>query len=151
MFKTAMKYLLALAAVAVAAFGVAACGGDEEGSATAAVQEASADKAQAAAEEAQAQVAELAKQLEEQEEQANSEPPPPAPETASEPEPAEAPDVVGLTLPAAESALKDAGFKADVSNTDTMFGIVVPQNYTVCKQQEPRGNLVPVLAQKYGC
>jgi hypothetical protein len=38
MFKTTkMKYLLGLAAVAVAAFGTAACGAAEEGSATAAV------------------------------------------------------------------------------------------------------------------
>ena len=59
--------------------------------------------------------------------------------------------MVGLTLPAAKSALSGAGFTANVSNTDTLFGIVVPRNYTVCKQQEPRGNVVPILAQKYGC
>jgi hypothetical protein len=47
--------------------------------------------------------------------------------------------------------LKDAGFKADVSNTDTTFGILVPSNYTVCKQDDPNGTLVPILAQKYGC
>jgi hypothetical protein len=44
MFKTTkMKYLLPVAAVAVAAFGTEACGADGEGSATAAVQEAPAD------------------------------------------------------------------------------------------------------------
>ena len=59
--------------------------------------------------------------------------------------------MVGLTLPKAESALKTAGFKPDVSNDDTLFGIVVKANYTVCKQSSPRGNIVPILAQKYGC
>ena len=76
MFKAAkMKYLLAVAAVPVAAFGAAACGAEEEASVRAAVQ-ASADEAQAAAEAAQEQVAELEKELEAQKEQANSEPPP---------------------------------------------------------------------------
>lgn len=61
------------------------------------------------------------------------------------------PDVVGLTLPTAEKQLKEAGFKPDVSNTDTTFGIIVKSNYTVCKQDDPVGNVVPILAQKYGC
>jgi ABC-type glycerol-3-phosphate transport system substrate-binding protein len=63
----------------------------------------------------------------------------------------EPPDVVGLTLPEAKNQLKEAGFKADVSNTDTAFGIIVEANYTVCEQDEPRGDVVPILAQKYGC
>lgn len=72
---------------------------------------------------------------------------------AAEPveEPAGAPDVTGLTLTAAKAALRDAGFRADPTNTDTMFGIVNPDNYTVCTQDAPRGNIVPMLAQKYGC
>lgn len=61
------------------------------------------------------------------------------------------PDVVGLTLPEAKRELSAAGFRADVSNTDTLLGIVVPRNYTVCKEQAPRGEVVPILAQKYGC
>lgn len=69
----------------------------------------------------------------------------------SEPEPSSPPDVVGLTLPAAQSMLRSAGYKTDATNTDTMFGIMDPSNYTICKQDSPRGNLVPVLAQKYGC
>jgi hypothetical protein len=61
------------------------------------------------------------------------------------------PDVVDLTLPTAQKMLKDAGYKADVSNTDTALGIIVPENYTVCEQDDPVGNIVPILAQKYGC
>jgi len=162
MFKRSkMKYWLAVAAIPVAAFGVAACGDADEDSAQPAVEVAAAEEAQAVAEEAQEQVAELEQELEEQTEQANSEPSQPEPETAPEPEEepetapepeeAEAPDVVGLTLPKAESVLKSAGFKPDASNNDTLFGIVVKANYTVCKQSPPRGSIVPILAQKYGC
>jgi hypothetical protein len=61
------------------------------------------------------------------------------------------PDVVGLTLPTAQKMLKDAGYKADVSNTDTALGIIVPENYTVCEEDDAVGNIVPILAQKYGC
>lgn len=63
----------------------------------------------------------------------------------------EPPDVVGLPLPAARKALKGAGYKAAPENTDTTFGIVVEDNYTVCTQDPPRGEIVVVLAQKYGC
>ncbi len=70
---------------------------------------------------------------------------------AIEPASAEPPNVVGLSLPAAEEALKEAGFKAAPRNTDTAFGIVVPSHYTICKEGAPRGKYVPVLAQKYGC
>jgi outer membrane biosynthesis protein TonB len=76
----------------------------------------------------------------------------PEPEPESEPEEAqEPPNVVGLPLPAADRLLKEAGYKAAANNTDTAFGIIVRSNYTVCTQGAPRGNLVPVLAQKYGC
>lgn len=80
---------------------------------------------------------------------------PPAPEAkaaAAKPaEPAEAPDVVGLSLPEAKKQLSAAGYRTDASNTDTTFGIIVEENYTVCEQDDPRGNVVHVLAQKYGC
>jgi hypothetical protein len=72
----------------------------------------------------------------------------PAPEPAGCSEP---PDVVGLALPHAKQKLSAAGCSASVSNTDTTFGILVPENYTVCEQDEPKGNRVPILAQKYGC
>jgi hypothetical protein len=63
----------------------------------------------------------------------------------------EPPNVVGLPLPAAKHLLKQAGYKTAAKNTDTTFGILVPANYTICRQGKPRGNLVVVLAQKYGC
>ena len=76
-----------------------------------------------------------------------------APESAAEPEPEpeEVPDVVGMRLPEAESTLSAAGYTTEPENTDTTFGIVVPSHYTVCEQSEPRGSVVNVLAQKYGC
>jgi hypothetical protein len=61
------------------------------------------------------------------------------------------PNVVDLPLDVAEELLKEAGYRAAATNTDTTFGIVVPANYTVCTQDSPRGKIVPVLAQKYGC
>jgi PASTA domain-containing protein len=73
--------------------------------------------------------------------------PAPVEEAASQ----EAPDVVGLSLPEAKQQLSAAGYEADVSNTDTTFGILVPRNYTVCTQDPPRGKVVAILAQKYGC
>lgn len=66
-------------------------------------------------------------------------------------EPAEPPNVVGLPLPQARRMLKEAGYRTAAKNTDTTFGIIVPENYTICNQGQPRGDLVVVLAQKYGC
>lgn len=63
----------------------------------------------------------------------------------------EPPNVIGLPLPAAQHLLKQAGYKTVANNTDTTFGILVPENYTICRQGKPRGDLVVVLAQKYGC
>jgi hypothetical protein len=77
--------------------------------------------------------------------------PKPQPAPAPAPAPSTPPKVLGLTLPTAKAKLAAAGFKADVSNTDTLLGIVNPANYTVCKQSPPRGKVVPILAQKYGC
>ena len=74
-----------------------------------------------------------------------------APESAPAPEPEEAPDVVGMRLPEAESTLSAAGYRTEAENTDTSFGILVPSHYTVCEQSEPHGSVVNVLAQKYGC
>jgi hypothetical protein len=48
--------------------------------------------------------------------------------------------------------LEAAGYRTVAKNTDTTFGIIVPDNYTICTQSPPRnGSLVVVLAQKYGC
>jgi len=63
----------------------------------------------------------------------------------------EPPNVLGLPLPAAERLLKSAGYKTAAKNTDTTFGIIVRENYSICRQGNPRGDLVVVLAQKYGC
>ena len=67
-------------------------------------------------------------------------------ESSSEP-----PNVIGMRLPEAESTLRAAGFKTQAENTDTTFGIVVRSHYIICTQGEPHGNVVTVLAQKYGC
>ena len=63
----------------------------------------------------------------------------------------EVPDVIGMRLPEAESALRAAGYRTQAENTDTTFGIVIRSNYTICTQSEPHGDVVTVLAQKYGC
>lgn len=67
------------------------------------------------------------------------------------PDPQPAPNVVGLSLDAAEKILDQAGYETAASNTDTAFGIVVTSHFKVCEQDEARGAVVPVLAQKYGC
>lgn len=67
-------------------------------------------------------------------------------ESSSEP-----PNVIGMRLPEAESTLRAAGFQAQAENTDTTFGIVVRSHYTICTESEPHGDVVTVLAQKYGC
>lgn len=67
-------------------------------------------------------------------------------ESSSEP-----PNVIGMRLPEAESTLRAAGFRAQAENTDTTFGIVIRSHYTVCTESEPHGDVVTVLAQKYGC
>lgn len=74
-----------------------------------------------------------------------------ASEPEPEPEPEEAPNVVGMRLPEAESTLSAAGYTTEPENTDTAFGIVVPSHFTVCEQSDPHGDVVNVLAQKYGC
>ncbi len=63
----------------------------------------------------------------------------------------EPPNVLGLPLPAAKQMLQQAGYKTLAKNTDTTFGIIVPSHYTICNQGKPRGDIVVVLAQKYGC
>jgi alpha-acetolactate decarboxylase len=63
----------------------------------------------------------------------------------------EAPDVIGMRLPEAETVLRGAGFGTNAENTDTTLGIVVKSHYTICTESEPHGNVVTVLAQKYGC
>jgi len=111
--------------------------------------EAKAEKEKAKAEEdkliRQAEEAEAREAKKEREAEAEPEPEP-EPEESSAP-----PNVVGLPLPAAEAQLSAAGYTTAAVNTDTLFGIVNEDNYTICKQNPPRGNVVKVLAQKYGC
>lgn len=78
----------------------------------------------------------------------------PVSDESPEPESQEAsapPNVVGLPLSTAEQQLSAAGYTTAPVNTDTLFGIVDEDNYTICKQNPPRGDVVKVLAQKYGC
>jgi hypothetical protein len=77
--------------------------------------------------------------------------PTPTPTPPPSPTPSEPPNVVGLPLPEAQRMLKEAGYRTVAKNTDTTFGIIVPDNYTICTQGKPRGEIVVVLAQKYGC
>lgn len=130
------KFALTMLVAAVAAGLIAGCGDSET---TTVIRESDAPEAQTVTEQTKT-VTEKAPQQEQA----------PAPEASSEPS-GEPPDVVGLTLPTAQNALRDAGYKADVSNTDAALGILVPENYTVCEQSAPVGNLVPILAQKEGC
>jgi hypothetical protein len=141
--------------VSVLAF--AGCGDSDSGA------EDAANEAAAAAESAQQEVTDLQDQLDEQASELAQEKraakrraqkAQKAAAVAPKPEPAETsdpPNVVGLTLPAATKLLKGAGFQVDARNTDTAFGIINPDNYSICEQDSPRGTLVPVLAQKYGC
>jgi hypothetical protein len=61
------------------------------------------------------------------------------------------PRVVGMKLPAAEEELERHGWIPRPFNTDTVFGIVIKSHYTICKQYQPIGKKVRILAQKYGC
>jgi alpha-acetolactate decarboxylase len=97
--------------------------------------EAAQQAAKAAAKRAAAAEAEAEEQAPVAEEESSSEPP----------------NVIGMRLPEAESTLRAAGFKTQAENTDTTFGIVVRSHYTICTQSEPHGDVVTVLAQKYGC
>lgn len=58
-----------------------------------------------------------------------------------------APDVKGLALPDAKAELKKAGFAASVK-TDALFGVIVEERFTVCKEHSPKGHLVPIEVSK---
>jgi hypothetical protein len=61
------------------------------------------------------------------------------------------PDVRGLTLPKARKTLKKYGYSADPKSTDTLMAIYIEENFTVCKQDDPKGHLVPLKVAKHGC
>ncbi len=166
-----MKSRLVILAVVGLSLAFAACGGSDEGAAT---QEASSTVESAGeSSAAERRIEEIERETKEAEleaavarkkaaqqvaktkkraarravaEEAESEVPVAEEESSSEP-----PNVIGMRLPEAESTLGAAGFKAQAENTDTTFGIVVRSHYTICTQSEPHGNVVTVLAQKYGC
>jgi len=113
-------------------------------------EEREADEAKEAAQKKKQEEARKAKRREVRaEEDAAAEASDSAPEAAEEA--SEPPNVVGLPLPAARKAVERAGYEIKPENTDTTFGIYDESNYTVCTQDLPRGSIVVVLAQKYGC
>lgn len=61
--------------------------------------------------------------------------------------PAGVPDVRGLNLPDARAQLKQAKFAPSVTS-DGMFGVVIATKWTVCKQSDPNGRLVPIEVSK---
>ena len=66
----------------------------------------------------------------------------------SSPEP---PDVVGLALPDAKKTLRDAGFGASVKADDTLFGVIVEENFEVCSESREGEHVVTLHVAKHGC
>lgn len=60
------------------------------------------------------------------------------------------PNVRGLSLPDAKKQLKRAGFAAS-ETSDGLFGVIVAENFVVCDQEKPNGQLVPLKVAKHGC
>ena len=61
-------------------------------------------------------------------------------------------DVRGLTLPKARKELKKHGsYTADPKSIDTVGGIYIEENFIVCKQDDPKGHLVPLKVAKHDC
>lgn len=58
-----------------------------------------------------------------------------------------APNVKGLALPEAKTQLKQAGYAPSVKS-DALFGVVVEEHFTVCKEHSPNGKLVPLEVSK---
>jgi hypothetical protein len=58
-----------------------------------------------------------------------------------------APNVVGLTLPSAEQTLQNAGY-TDSVKTDALFGVIIPDHFTVCTEHSPVGQAVPLDVSK---
>jgi hypothetical protein len=57
------------------------------------------------------------------------------------------PDVRGLVLPEAKTELKAAGYGVSVKD-DSLFGVLIEEHFTVCKQHDPKGHLVPLDVSK---
>ena len=58
-----------------------------------------------------------------------------------------APKVVGLALPDAEQTLQAAGY-TDSVKTDAMFGVIIPDHFTVCTEHTPVNKMVPLDVSK---
>jgi hypothetical protein len=58
-----------------------------------------------------------------------------------------APNVKGLALPDAEQQLKQAGYAPSVK-TDALFGVIIPEHFSVCDEGSPNGKLVPLTVSK---
>jgi hypothetical protein len=68
-----------------------------------------------------------------------------------DPDFAGAPDVRGLNLDDADTALEQAGYRSTITDNDGLFGIVIRSNFAVCDQSDTRGKLVPLEVAKHGC
>lgn len=61
------------------------------------------------------------------------------------------PDVTGMTLPQAKTALKKAGVTAQVHAKDAMFGVLVEENFVVCGVEPINEHSVRLEVAKHGC
>jgi hypothetical protein len=60
------------------------------------------------------------------------------------------PDVVGMMLPTAEHTLKKAGVTADVQS-DGLFGVLIEENWVVCKEHAVNAHMVRLEVSKNDC
>src|SRR5215210_7459799 len=58
------------------------------------------------------------------------------------------PDTRGMALPQAEVALKRAGYSTTTTD-DGAFGIVIPEHFIVCSQNEVNSNMVRLDVAKH--
>ena len=57
------------------------------------------------------------------------------------------PDVRGLNLEDADKVLKKAGY-GTTTDSDSAFGVIIRENFTVCDQHLPKGHLIPLDVSK---
>jgi hypothetical protein len=61
------------------------------------------------------------------------------------------PSVTGMNLVNAESTLSQASINYQTHAQDGLFGIIDPNNWTVCSENSINGQTVMLNAAKYGC
>ncbi len=61
------------------------------------------------------------------------------------------PDVVGLTLPDAETQLTEAGVAFSTHATGALFGVVIKENFVVCDVEAVNERTVRLEVAKRGC